>query len=223
MEAAPNSTLNPMVAVLDAEGKLLILNDDAAQGIKNAALIYEVPVDGRYLILATRSGESTGTTMGAYILKVEVRQPDLSTPPADLTATPVGSTGATAPATIAPTSDAGGSQMTIIRYGETISGTITTQKFLNYYSFQGTAGEVITIGMTRAPDSQLDPLLYLYTYDGQPQLLAANNDLVAGSPDAAIVRFKLPQSGRFLIVATRVGAAQGTTEGSYTLTLSRDE
>jgi hypothetical protein len=77
--------------------------------------------------------------------------------------------------------------------------------------------------MNRAPDSPLDPLMYLYTYEGQPQLIAANNDLVAGNPDAAIVRVKLPQSGRYLIVATRVGAAQGTTEGSYTLTLSRDE
>src|SRR5262249_12503319 len=102
-------------------------------------------------------------------------------------------------------------------------GLITAQHFLYYYTFQGNAGDVITIRMSHVPGNKLDPLVYLYAFNNPPTLLVGNNDLVPGNPDAGIVKFKLPQSGLYLIAATRVGAAQGQTEGNFILTLNRDE
>jgi hypothetical protein len=197
-----------MVALLDANNNLLVVNDNASQGLKNAALIYDVPRDGQYIVLATRSQEAVGTSVGAYTLKVELRQPATPTPATAAT----GSPGQAAPDIIP------------IRYGSTASGTVNAQHFLYYYTFEGNAGDVITIRMSRVPGMPLDPLLYLYVYrDGKPALVASNNDLTAGNPDAGIVSFRLPESGLYLIAATRLGAAQGQTEGDFVLTLNRDE
>lgn len=201
MEAAPGSSLDPMVALLDDGNNLLLVNDNASKSTRNAALIYDVSKDGTYTILATRAQEAAGTTTGAYILKVEARQPTTPTPP------PTG-----APPQVVP-----------ISYGGTASDAISAQRYLYYYTFQGHAGDVISIRLSHVPGSTLDPLLYLYLYSPQPKLLAANNDLTPGNVDAAIVKFKLPQSGPYLIVATRMGAAQGKTEGNFILTLNRDE
>jgi hypothetical protein len=54
-------------------------------------------------------------------------------------------------------------------------------------------------------------------------LIASNNDAAAGTTDAAIVQFKLTQSGPYLIAATRLDAAKGTTTGEFVLTLNKDE
>jgi hypothetical protein len=204
MDAVPGTALDPMVAVLDEKNNLLLLNDNAAKGTANAALIYDVSRDGQYVILATRAGEAVGTTAGAYTLKVEVRQT------------------AAAP-TMTPTPAAQSQDIVPIRYGSTLNGVIGPQRFLYYYSFQGNVGDVITIRLSRVPGNQLDPLLYLYAYGAQPVLIAGNNDIAPGNPDAAIVKFKLPQTGLYLIAATRVGVAQGPTAGSFILTLNKDE
>src|SRR5262249_9803139 len=74
MDAAPGSTLDPMVGVLDSNNNLLGVNDDAAKGLKNAQLTVSIPKDGTYTIAATRSQEAQGTTSGDYILKVEAKQ-----------------------------------------------------------------------------------------------------------------------------------------------------
>jgi hypothetical protein len=207
MDAVPGTALDPMVAILDANNNLLLVNDNAARGTLNAALIYDVSTDGNYVILATRSGEAAGVTAGAYTLKVDVRQ-----------------TTAAASPTAAPTeTNARGPEVVPIKYGSTANGIIDSQQFLYYYTFEGAAGDVITIRMSRVPGSRLDPLLYLYVYGGQPVLLTGNNDAAQGNPDAAIVRFTLPQSGAYLIAATRVGVAQGQTDGSFILTLGKDE
>ncbi len=207
MDAVPGTALDPMVAVLDANSNLLLVNDNAASGTLNAALIYDVPADGRYIILATRSGEAVGTTAGAYTLKVDVRQTTTASPAPAATLTP----------------SVQGPDVVPISYGRTVNGAIDSGRFLYYYNFQGEAGDVITIRLSRVPGSSLDPLLYLYTYGDQRNLLSANNDAAPDNPDAAIVSFTLPQSGVYLIVATRVGVAQGQTEGSFILTLSKDE
>ncbi len=192
MAAAPGSTLDPMVSLLDSNNNLLAVNDDSAPGIKNAAFAYSSPQDGQYVVVATRSQEAAGTTTGDYTLKVEEQQPVAATP-----------------------------QLVTIRYGDTVNGAIGAQNFLLYYTFQGTEGDVVSIRMRHVPGATLDPVLYLYTFGSEPQLLMSNNDVEAGSPDAAIVDFKLPHSGLYLIAATRLDAAKGHTEGSFILTLSK--
>jgi hypothetical protein len=193
MDAATGSTLDPMVALLDSKNNLLAVNDDAVIGLKNAALSYTISADGQYTVVATRAQEAAGTTTGAYTLKVEETQAPPATP-----------------------------QLATINAGDSVDGTITGRNILYYYTFQGKAGDVITITMRHNPGSTLDPLLYLYAYSSQPQLLATNNDAEPENPDAAIASFKLPQSGPYLIVATRMDVAKGNTEGSFVLSLTKE-
>jgi hypothetical protein len=189
LDAAPDSTLDPMVGVTDPDNNVLGVNDDASSGLKNASLTINVSKDGLYNIVATRAQEAQGTTTGDYVLTVSIQQtrPD-----------------------ILP-----------IRYGGIINADITNEQFLYYYTFTGTAGDVITIKMNSVPGHSLDPVVYLYDYSsGKPELIAGNNDAAPGSQDAAIVDFALPQNGTYLIAATRLDALQGQTTGSFVLTLS---
>jgi hypothetical protein len=203
---AANSTLDPLVALLDPAGNLLIANDDTAPGIADALFVYDIPADGSYTILATRSGEATGTTSGAFTLLVTLPQDDEPTP------------------TPAPASTLGGG-IEGVTYGSRVSGSIDASKFVYYYSFQGETGDVITIQMGRVSASDLDPALYLYYYDtnGMQTAVAFNDNYADGTLNAAIQRFSLPATGVYLIVATRAGAANGTTTGNFVLTLAKAE
>jgi hypothetical protein len=203
MNAAAGSALNPMVALLDASGNLLIVNDDAAPGLTDALFIYDFAADGTYTILATRSGEATGTTSGAFTLRVDLPQP---------TPTP------------APTTENADSGIPQLVYGSRVSGSIKAAPFVVYYRFAGTAGDVVTIQMGHGAGSGLDPALYLYYYDagGNRVAVAFNDNQSAGTLNAAIERFTLPQTGEYLIIATRAGVAQGATTGSFVLVLAKD-
>jgi hypothetical protein len=183
-----------MIILLDPSGALLASNDDRATGIKDSTLAYEVPRDGRYTVIATRSGEASGATTGDYLLKVDRRQPGSG---------PGATPGSPGP-TIIP-----------IRYGSTVDGTINAEHFVYYYGFDGTQGDVISISMKQL-SGNLEPVLYLYSYSGPPTLIAS-------SAEAGIVQFGLPTTGPYLIVATRAGAAQGYSEGNFILMLTRQK
>ncbi len=86
------------------------------------------------------------------------------------------------------------------------------------YRFRGTAGDAITVTMSRVGG---DLNSYLYLLDGDGQLLYEDNDSGGDNGDARI-EFTLPEDGTYLIVATRQGQAQGTTSGSYLLELLSD-
>ncbi len=105
-----------------------------------------------------------------------------------------------------------------IAYGESQPGNIDANIPGVTYRFSGSAGDVITITMSRAGG---DLNSYLYLLDGQGQLLFEDNDSGGDNGDARI-SFTLPGDGVYLIVATRLGQAQGTTSGSYLLDLSSD-
>jgi hypothetical protein len=191
LDAAPGSTLDPLVGLLDSKSNLLGVNDDAAKGLKNAKLVITIPKDGTYTIVVTRSQEAQGTTNGDYVLTVTAKA-------------------------LAP-------DILPIRYGGTANGEISAQRFLYYYTFTGSAGDVVTIRMSPVPGSNLDAVVYLYSYaDGKPTLLASNNHETPNSPNAAIVQFTLPGNGVYLIAASRIGAAQGQSQGKFILTLNKD-
>ncbi|HLY28652.1 MAG TPA: pre-peptidase C-terminal domain-containing protein [Aggregatilineales bacterium] len=193
MDAAPGSTLDPMVGVVDSNNALLGVNDDSANGLKNSKLTITIPQDGTYTVVATRSGEAKGTTEGAFVLTVTSQQ---------------------APAS--PSSD-----VLPIRYGQTVNGEITAQRYIYYYAFAGQKGDSVSILMNRVPGSSLAPIIYLYSYaNGQPTPLATGST-TSDHPDGITLTASLPKSGQFLIVATRAGVASGQTAGSFVLTLNK--
>jgi len=85
------------------------------------------------------------------------------------------------------------------------------------WSFDGQAGNVVSIGMN-ALDGSLDAQLILVGPDNT--VVASNDDATAQTRDSLIGNQALPSTGRYLIVATRYGKTIGGTEGNYRLTVN---
>jgi len=103
-------------------------------------------------------------------------------------------------------------------YNERYTGTITTQKPVDYYRILGKAGELVTLSM--ATSEGLDP--YLILTDGTLTELTFN-DNVGVSGNARITQFALPADGEYFILATRRGLSRGDTQGAYTLDVTVGE
>jgi len=116
---------------------------------------------------------------------------------------------------------AGTKAMGSISYGQAVNGQITPEAFVNIYTFDGKAGDLVTITMRAADGSSLDPFVDLIASDGTR--VAVNDDapptLGLGKGDAQITSFKLPYKGTYTIRATRFGRETTNGTGSYTLTL----
>ena len=98
-----------------------------------------------------------------------------------------------------------------IAFGETVSGSLDETVGYELWSFDGTAGQIITISMNRTDD--LDPYLSLLNPAG---LEFAYNDDDGGDLNSLISFLTLPETGTYIIVARGYG---GTSFGSYELTL----
>lgn len=101
--------------------------------------------------------------------------------------------------------------------GTSATGALTTAKPTDTWSFNGTAGQVVTINMEAASGS-LDTFLILIGPDGL--VVASNDDANADTRNSQIVSKTLSAAGRYVILATRFGLAFGGTEGRYTLSLN---
>jgi hypothetical protein len=74
MERA-SGDLNVLITLLDSDGKQIAF-DDAGGGGQVATLSgFVLPRAGMFMIVASRLGRETGTTTGAYILKLELMRP----------------------------------------------------------------------------------------------------------------------------------------------------
>ena len=96
-----------------------------------------------------------------------------------------------------------------------VTGTITNETPFQTFSFAGTAGEVISVGM-QAVGPNLDTLLQIVDENGA---VVNVNDDTAGTTDSLISSARLLSSGTFTIIATRYGKELGGTEGQFQLTL----
>jgi hypothetical protein len=86
-----------------------------------------------------------------------------------------------------------------IAFGTPASANITADSFVHLYDFYGEAGQMVTITMTGA--GGLDA--YLGLLDPNDEVIAEDDDS-AGNLNAQIA-IRLPESGWYLIVATRAG------------------
>lgn len=110
-----------------------------------------------------------------------------------------------------------------ITSGQTVNGSITLENVFDVYTFQGTAGQVVSVDMT-ATSGTLDTKLFLVDANGIQ--VAANDDRAdefvlndADRTNALINAFLLPADGEYRIVATRFATIYGGTVGAYTLNL----
>lgn len=106
--------------------------------------------------------------------------------------------------------------VTPINYGAVVNDTLTDELFYDWWLLDGSIGDELIVTMS-ASDG-LAPLI---------GLLSPTRDLIArsddGEPNATTeLRTTLEANGEYVIVATRVGNADGETFGAYTLSVSRD-
>jgi hypothetical protein len=70
--ADENADFDPLLYLATSDNEILAQNDDFSG--YNARIIYRLPDDGEYMIVATRLGERTGYGSGAYELALEDAQ-----------------------------------------------------------------------------------------------------------------------------------------------------
>ncbi len=113
-----------------------------------------------------------------------------------------------------------------IERGSSVTGTITAENTFDVYSFNGAAGQTVSISMA-AVSQTLDTNLYLISPSGTE--VAANDD---GDPvqlgasgrttDSLISGYVLAENGPYTIIATRYANQYGGTIGVYQLTLNQN-
>lgn len=106
----------------------------------------------------------------------------------------------------------------VIVSGVPANGSITPDNKFDVFVFDGQAGDRVDIAMN-ATSGTLDTTLYLVGPAGSQ--LAENDDVVPGvNKNSLIANFTLPETGRYIIIATHFGALYGGTIGTYTLNLT---
>lgn len=100
----------------------------------------------------------------------------------------------------------------------TISSTVDANAPLHLYSYTGVVGEVLNITM-RSTSGDLDPFLLMIDPKGRE--LVRNDDESSDSLNASIRGFRLPESGSYVIVASRFGQQFGFTAGDFDLSITK--
>jgi hypothetical protein len=183
--------LDPYVQVVNSNAQVVADNDDVVgSGSLDATLTaLLIPEDGTYIIVATRYGESAGTSSGRFILTLKEAK---------------GSGFGNSPQAAVPLS-----------YGSVFEDEVTADTPLKYYTFDARQNDLVGIRMSRSSGS-LDSFLVLT--DSNMQELMSDDDS-GGGQNAEIKSFLVPADGRYYVLATRLDREQGTTAGRYKLEL----
>lgn len=207
MVADAGRTLDTQLTLYGPDGTLRGANDDADMTTTDSELTYTLTDNGTYQIVASRYLSTDGTSFGDYTLTLTLGSGETNSGGETPTTPPVVSN--------PPTGNAEGME---IEYGTTVVGAVDSTNLEQRYVFVGKAGDIVTITMQRT-DGDLDS--YLSVFDAAGQELVFNDEDFAGiGKDAAIRRFKLPADGTYTIVATRYGAFNGLSAGTYELVIT---
>ena len=100
----------------------------------------------------------------------------------------------------------------------TMNSSIADNIPLRLYTYEGIAGEILNISM-RSTGGDLDP--FLLVVDPKGRELVRNDDESSESLNAIIRGFRLPESGTYIVVASRYGQQFGFTEGDFELSITK--
>lgn len=100
--------------------------------------------------------------------------------------------------------------------GTPVTGSIRLTNKFDVYTFDGSAGQVATIGLERL-NGTLDPVVFLIGPGGDQ--ITQNDDASLETTNSAINNFILPVDGQYTVIATHFGGEYGVTAGDYRLTL----
>ena len=175
----------------DAQGNLLLENDDINSTDLNSRIDYQLPATGTYLLGV--SGYSAGNyslTLMSDAVPAQPAQPAQPQQPQQ------------------PSPQQQGDVPLPLQVGAPVTGQAIDLDNPVIYSFAGNAGDTIVLDVT---SDQIDP--YVLLGDAQGNLLAENDDISSDNLNSHL-EFVLPANGNYLV------GVLGYSSGPYTLTLS---
>lgn len=189
-----SGTLDPYVQVVDSNRFVVAENDDTPESNSHNALIEGLVIEspGTYIVVATRYGLAAGDSVGSFVLTVY--ESEFSGL----------SNSRLAPATL--------------QADTPVEGELDDTRYEQFYSFQAERDDLVTLTMELI-SGRLDTALVLANAGLQP--LVEDDDGGAGT-NARIGQYRIPATGTYYVIATRSGGLEGTTSGSYRLTLRRE-
>lgn len=99
-----------------------------------------------------------------------------------------------------------------------VTGVIDDSNPLTEVAFDVPENYTVTLTLTSTdPAADLDP--YLYLVDPESTIVAENDDLERGNTNSQIA-YPLADAGNYRVIATRYGAVEGNTSGSFDLTIT---
>jgi hypothetical protein len=184
--------LDTMLYLVGPTGALYAANDDNGRNTDSRIPAYTLPMTGEYIIVATNFSGSGDSGTGAFELTLSQETSGTASAPPEVTVV-----------------------ASSIRSGEAVTGHITDASYEIRYSFQGRKGDTVNIEMN-ALSGNLDAYLELISADGQ-QIAFNDDNLLSATDNAVLSGVRLPADGVYTIIATRYGAAYGSSTGEYNL------
>lgn len=176
--------LDPYLVLLGPAGQLIAIDDDGGEvGFSSLMQDVTLPVTGDYFLLASSYNYITNYTI--YTEDIDIFEYTLT----------MDGNSFVAQALQSFTYYAG--ELTM---GGTQRGFSTVEEPIFFYTFEGQAGDVVTL---RVVDADFDTLMYLFSPTGER--IAANDDFEG--LNAGIGGFELPEDGVYLVFATDLGYA----------------
>ena len=184
-----SGNLDPYLQVVNSSSKVIAESDDMSGSGSLDAGVKSLVINetGTYIIVATRYGETAGTSTGRYILTV-----------AEADNSGLGNAYETAVA---------------LKVNDTAEGEITDTNVQKYYTFEAKKDDLISVQMNRISGS-VDAFLAIA--DQNLQELVSDDD-GGGGQNAKIDGFRVPEDGKYYIIATRADRQTGSTTGKFKL------
>jgi hypothetical protein len=189
-----SGTLDPYLQVVDSNRFVVTENDDATGGSARNARIENLVIDetGTYIVVATRYGQAAGESVGSFVLTLSA----------------------------AENSGLGNSSLAPVAllFDQPVEDDLDDETYEHYYTFTAERDDIVSISMEQI-SGRVDTYLTLTNAGSQP--LIEDDDGGVGS-NARINQYRIPAAGIYYIIAGRVDGAEGTSRGSYRLTLQQD-
>lgn len=190
--------LDPLIILENEAGERLTVNDDAVEGVDNAAILnYVIENDGTYALVASRRGEEDSPYIGDYEISY-LRLPASYYDPAT------------------------GISLRPIEANQEANGEISDEAFFVAYVFTGNTGDVVSVEMNRV-SGNLDAYLILVNRRTRTIIAENDDDERDETTNAYLSEISLPENGEYLVLATRYQGADGLSTGEFSLQVIREE
>lgn len=182
-------TLQPVVEILDSNGNALTSGYN--NGVTADTGRYDLPAPGQYTIAVSRNNDQDGDTLGTYNLTLHLIGSGEGSPNLQ------GAAGTVA-------------------YDQALTGKITGAQWYQDWTLTATAGDTITLTVTRT-DGDLQPEVILLGGSGQE----VNHGYTDNTGAAATInRYTLAGPGTYTVRVSRQSGQTGDTTGGYSLTVA---